>query len=145
MWGIHWPDVWIMPILQWTCSRIDALSFIIVVPSYHDFFTLHGRILWISFYLETSSLETFSLFYDLTASYYTKGKWQWRQGYLFAFSHIILIRKCFFTSTYFSPFDLKSLLSHKLSSLKAKFCFCDWLINVSIFSIIIRLQFPPNR
>ena len=63
----------------------------------------------------------------------------------FAFSHIILIRKGFFTSTYFSPFDLKSLLSHKLSSLKAKFCFCDWLINVSIFSIIIRLQFPPNR
>ena len=42
-------------------------------------------IVWISFYPGTSSLEPFSLFYDLIASYYTKGKWQWRQGYLFCF------------------------------------------------------------
>ena len=39
-----------------------------------SFFALHSRIVWISFYLETSSLEPFSLFYDLIASYYTKGQ-----------------------------------------------------------------------
>ena len=44
---------------------------------------------------------------------------------LFVLNHIILIRKCFFTSAYFSPFDLKSLLNQALSSLKVKFCFCD--------------------
>ena len=43
---------------------------------------------------------------------------------------------------YFSPFDLKSLLNQKLSNLKAKFCFCDRKINVSIFSNVIRLQLP---
>ena len=43
----------------------------------------------------------------------------------FVLNHIILMRKSFFTSAYFSPFDLKSLLNQKLSSLKAKFCFCD--------------------
>ena len=43
----------------------------------------------------------------------------------FVLNHIILIRKCFFTSAYFSPFDLKSSLNQKLSSLKAKVCFCD--------------------
>ena len=42
----------------------------------------------------------------------------------FVLNHI-LIRKCFFASVYFFPFDLKSLLNQKLSSLKAKFCFCD--------------------
>ena len=81
-------------------------------------------IVWISFYPGTSSLEPFSLFYNLIASYYTKGKWQWRKVY-FVLNHIILIRKCFFTSAYFSPFDLKSSLNRKLSSLKAKVCFCD--------------------
>ena len=35
----------------------------------------------------------------------------------------ILIRKHFFTSAYFSPFNPKSLLNQKLSSLKAKFGF----------------------
>ena len=79
-------------------------------------------ILWISFYPGTSFLEPFSLFYDLISSYYTKGKWQWRQGYLFCFS------------ADFSPFDLKSSLNQKLSSLKAKVCFCDWQVNVSILS-----------
>ena len=101
-------------------------------------------IVWISFYPGTSSLEPFSLFYDLIASYYTKGKWQWRQGD-FVLNRIILIRKCFFTSAYFSPFDLKSSLNHKLSSLRAKVCFCDWQINVSIFSNFIRQQRSPNR
>ena len=42
-------------------------------------------IVWISFYPGTSSLEPFPFFYDLIASYYTKGKWQWRKGYLFCF------------------------------------------------------------
>ena len=41
----------------------------------------------------------------------------------FALNHIIL--KCFFTSAYFSPFDLNSLLDQKLSTLTAKFCFCN--------------------
>ena len=63
----------------------------------------------------------------------------------FFFNHIILIRKCFLIFAYFSPFDLKRILNQKLSSLKAKFCFCDWQINVSIFSNVIRLQLPPNR
>ena len=131
-----------MPILHWTCSRIDTLSFITVVPSYYHFFTSQSHIIWISFYLETSSLEPFSLFYDLIASDYTKGEWQWRQDYLFC--HIILLRKCFFTSAYFSPFDLRNLLTQKLSSLKAKFYFCDWKINVSIFSNVTRLADKVN-
>ena len=37
----------------------------------------------------------------------------------------ILVRKYFFTFAYFYPFNLKSLLNQKCSSLKAKFCFCD--------------------
>ena len=74
----------------------------------------HSHIVWISFDLETSSLEPFSIFYDLIASCYTKGKLEWRQSYLFVLNHIILIRKCFFTSAYFSPFDLKSILNQKL-------------------------------
>ena len=63
----------------------------------------------------------------------------------FALNQIILIRKCFFTSAYFSPFDLKSSLNQKLSRLKKKVCFCDWQIVVSIFSNVIRLQLSPNR
>ena len=46
----------------------------------------------------------------------------------------ILVRKCFQTPAYFSSFDLKSSLNQKLSSLKAKVYFCDWQMNVSIFS-----------
>ena len=111
-------DVWKMPILHWICSRIDPLSFITEVPSYYHFFAWHGCIVWISFYSETSSLEPFSLLNDLIASYYTKRKWHLRQGYLFCLNHIILIKKCFFTSTYFSPFNLKVLLNQKWSSLK---------------------------
>ena len=73
-------------------------------------FALRSRIVWISFYLKTSSLQPFSLFYDLIASYYTKGKWQWRQGYLFCFQSCHF-DKGFFKFAYFSPFDLKSLLN----------------------------------
>ena len=47
------------------------------------------------FYHETSSLEPFSLFYDLIGSYYTKGKWQWRQGYLFCFESYHFDKKMF--------------------------------------------------
>ena len=60
----------------------------------------------------------------------------------FVLNHVILIRKCFFTSAYFSPFDLKSLLNQKLSSLKAKFCFCDWQINVLIFQMLLGYNIP---
>ena len=63
----------------------------------------------------------------------------------FLFNHITLIRKYFFSSAYFSPLNLKSLLNQKLCSLKAKFCFCDRQINVAIFSNVIRLHLPPNR
>ena len=83
------------------------------------FFASHSRIVWISFYLKTSSLEPFSLFHDLIASYYTKRKWQWRQDY-FVLNHM-LIKKCFFTSACFSPFNLKVLLNQKLFSLKVSF------------------------
>ena len=51
-------------------SSAFLLSFFLIF-----FFTSHSRIVWISFYLETLSLEPFSLFYDLVESYYTKGKW----------------------------------------------------------------------
>ena len=100
---------------------------------------------WISFYLEISSLEPFSLFHDLIASHYTKGKCQWGQGYLFCFESYHFDKKMFFyifTSAYFSPFNLKSLLNQKLSSSKTKFCFWDWQRNVSIFLNAIRLQLP---
>ena len=89
------------------------------------FFVSQNHIIWISFYLETSPLEPISLFNDLRASDYTKRKWQWRQDHFFVLNHISLIRKCFFTSAYFSPFGLKNLLNQKLSSLKTKFYFCD--------------------
>ena len=55
------------------------------------------------------------------------------------------MRKCFFTSAYFSPFDPKSSFNQKLPSLKPKVCFCDWQINVSMFSNVIRLQLSPKR
>ena len=55
------------------------------------------------------------------------------------------MRKCFFTSDYFSPFDPKSSFNQKLPSLKPKVCFCDWQINVSMFSNVIRLQLSPKR
>ena len=63
-------------------------------------------IVWVSFYPGTSSLEPFSLFYDLIASYYTKGKWQRRQGYLLCFKSYHFDKKCFFTSAYF--FSIRS-------------------------------------
>ena len=86
-------------------------------------------IVWISFCHGTSSLDPFSLFYDLIASYYTKGKWQWRQGYLFCFESYHFDKKMFLYISFFSPFDLKSSLNQKLSSLNAKVSFCDWQIN----------------
>ena len=66
-----------------------------VVPSYYHFFASHSRIVWIWFYLETSSLEPFSLFYDLIAPDYTKEKWQCRQGYLFCFESYHFDKKMF--------------------------------------------------
>ena len=59
-------------------------------------------IVWISFYPGTSSLEPCSLFYDLIASYYTKGKLQWRQGYLFCFESYHFDKKMFFYICYTS-------------------------------------------
>ena len=87
--------------------------------------------------------RTIFTFYDLIASYYIKGKWQWRQGYLFCFESNYFDKKMFLYI--FSPFDLKSLVNQKFSIFKAKFCFCDWQINVSIFSNVIGLQLPPNK
>ena len=88
---------------------------------------MENFIFWISFYPGTSSVEPLSLFYDVIASYYTKGKCG--QGYedkvIYFVLNIVLIRKCFFTSAYFFPFDLKSSVKQKLSSLKEKVCFCD--------------------
>ena len=84
-----------MPILRWTYSRIDALSFTTVLPSYYHFFASNILIVWISFYLETSSLESFSIFYDLIASFYRKGKWQWRQGCSFCFKSYHFDEKMF--------------------------------------------------
>ena len=60
----------------------------------------------------------------------------------FVLNHITLNH---ITSAFLSPFDLKGLLNQKLPTLKAKFCFCDWQINVPIFSNVIRLQLLPNR
>ena len=110
---------------QISASRIDALFFLTVVPSHYHFFASHSHIVWISFYLETSSLEPFSLFYDLIASYIQKENGNGDKVIYFVLNRIILIRKCFFTSGYFTTLDLMSLLNQKLSSLKAKFFFCD--------------------
>ena len=100
-------------------------------------------IIWISFYPGSSSLEPFSLFYDLIASYYTKGKWQWKEGYLFCFESYHFDKKMFPYICLF--FFLIWKVNQKLSSLKAKVCFCDYQINVPIFSKVIRLQPSPNR
>ena len=67
-------------------------------------------IVWISFYPGTSSLEPFSLFYDLIASYYTKGKWQWRQGYLFCFESYHFDKKMFLCICLFSSFWYEELI-----------------------------------
>ena len=80
------------------------------------FFASHSRIVWISFYLETSSLEPFSLFIK-------KENGNVDKVIYFVLNHIIFIRKFFFTSVYFSAFNLKILLNQKLSSLKVKFVF----------------------
>ena len=66
-------------------------------------------IVWISFYPGTSSLEPFPFFYDLIASYYTKGKWQWRKGYLFCFESYhfdckMFLYICLFFSFWFEEF-----------------------------------------
>ena len=111
-------------------------------PSYYHFFASHSRIVWISFYLETSSLEPFSLFNDLIAFYYTKGKWQWRQGYLVCLESYHFDKKMFlYICLFLSPFNLKSLLNQRL--FKSQILF-SWLTNVSIFSNVIRLQLPQN-
>ena len=44
---------------------------------------------------------------------------------IFCFESYRFDNNYFFTIAYFSPFNLKSLLNQKLSSLKAEFCFCD--------------------
>ena len=83
--GLHLHDVWKIPVLHWTRSRIDGLSFITVVPSYYHFFRI-AQLHRFDFVLSWNFISrAFSLFYDLIASYYTKWKWQWRQGYLFCF------------------------------------------------------------
>ena len=40
--GLHLHDVWKMPTLHWTCSRIDALFFITVVLPTIIFYGLFG-------------------------------------------------------------------------------------------------------
>ena len=98
MGGIHLHDVWKMVILYRTCF---SLSFITVAFSYYLFavavvaFVLYCCIVCISFYIETFSLAPFSLFYDLIASFYTEGKWQWWQGYLFSFEKYHFYNKIF--------------------------------------------------
>ena len=57
-------------------------------------------------------------------------------------NHIILIRKCYFIAAYFSPFDLKSFLNQKLSSLKAKFCFYDWQMMFQFFQMLLGCNLP---
>ena len=52
-------------------------------------------IVWISFCPGTLSLESFWCFYDLIASYYTKGKWQRRKGYLFCLESYYFDKKMF--------------------------------------------------
>ena len=54
----------------------------------------------------------------------------------FALNHIMLTRKCFFTSAYFSPFDLKGSLNQKLSSLKKQ------MFVLQFFKILLGYNFP---
>ena len=194
------------PLTQQCC----LLSFFCIAMSHRFDFVLSWNI--------SSTIFTF---FDLIASYYTKGKCQCLFVFI-CFEHVILIRKHFLTS-YFTPFtkfteafvqrcsvkkvfleislnsqenicarvcflikfqacnfikketlsqvftcefseifkstffygtplvaastfNLKSLLNQMFSDLQAIFCFCDWQINVTIFSnVIIRLQLPLNR
>ena len=100
-------------------------------------------IVWISFYPGTSSLEPLSLFYDLIASYYTKGKWQQRQAYLFCFESYHVDKNFF--SLHLLIFLLLIWRVHLIRSClvwkrKFVFCFWDWQINLSIFANVIRLQ-----
>ena len=133
-----------MPILHRTCSRVDALSFITVVPSYYHCITLSHRFNFVlSWTFIPSTIFTF-LWLDSILLYQRKMGMEARLFLLFCI-HIILIRKYFFKSAYFFPFNLKSLLKQKLSTLKGKFYFCNWQVNLAIFSNVIRLQFPPNR
>ena len=67
-------------------------------------------IVWILFYPGTSSLEPFLLCYDLIASYYTKGIYQWRQGYLFCFEWLHFDKKMFLYICLFFSFWSEELI-----------------------------------
>ena len=56
----------------------------------------------------------------------------------FVLNHIILIIKCFFTSAYFSPFDLKSLLNQKFSN----FVFVIDKLMFHFFQMLLGYNFP---
>ena len=127
---LHLHVVWKMPTLHRTCSRMNVLSLITVVPSYYHFYASFGS----RFTLEL---------YNLIASYYTKGKWQWRQGYLFC-SELYHFDISFHLLIF--PFLIWRV--HLIRSCivwKQKFVFVIGKSNVSIFSNSIRLQLSPNR
>ena len=103
-------------------------------------------IVLISFYPGTLSLEPFPIFYGVIASYYTKRKWQWRQGYLFCFESHHFDKKN--VSCHLLIFLLLIWRVHLIRSCLVwmeKFFYCDWQINGLIFSNVIRLQLSPNR
>ena len=115
-----------MRILHWTSFKTDPFSFIIVAPSCYHFFNTtqsHHFDFVLSWNFIPRTIFTF-LWPDSILLY--KGKMAMETRLFILFWIIPFDKKIFFISAYFSPFDLKSLLNQKLSSLKAKFCFCNW-------------------
>ena len=121
-----------------------------------SFFDSHSLIVWILYYLKTSSLESFLLFYYLIESYYTKEKWQWRQGYLFWFESYHFDEKMFLYICLLFSFDLNSFFNPETAwegfNLTS---FCGFLKNVfskgrvrlwfyGDFDIIVSHNFPEK-
>ena len=128
-----------MSILHWKCSRMFLYNCRVFLLSCFSFPLPHRSDLILSWNFIPGTAFTFLWPNNI---FLYKGKMAMT---IFCFESYRFDNKLFLYIAYFSPFNLKSLLNQKLSSLKAEFCFCDWQINVSIFSNVFRLQLPLNR
>ena len=98
-------------------------------------------IVWILFYPGTSFLEPFSLCYDLIASYYTKGKRQCRQGYLFCFESCHFDKKMFLYICLFFSFWYEELIRSCLVW-KQKFVFVIEKLMLQFFQKLLDCNLP---
>ena len=127
---------------------MEAFSFFNSSVFLLSLFTSHCRIVWISFYLETSSHFIFNFLWPDSTSLYKKKMAAETRLFIFLWIILFWLENISLHLLILSSFNLRSLLNQKLSILtmilKTKFCFRDWQINVAIFANAIRLHLPPN-